>query len=200
MDMDRVGPSSSAVLELPDLDGAAGDVGQNAVVDIVEADTVDTPLSVSAVELKMVRHRRARRSGEVNRGQGVRNCRRVRNGGRRHDETHHLVRVQVIFIGADIFGVPESNVLAGKGSEVEDYLVALRHADVQGGSGSRAREETCVRGDDLERDLGGGTGLALEIQQKCARNGGIEEAEAVLAGLHVEVGPRLAVDVNDVAI
>ncbi len=108
--------------------------------------------------------------------------------------------MEIVVVLADVLIVSERDVLAGKGGEVKDDFVPLAHADVDVVGGGRAGEEAGVRGNDLEVDLGGTAGLALEVEPERPGGGGVEEAQAVLAGFHVEVGPGLAVDVDNVAV
>lgn len=108
--------------------------------------------------------------------------------------------MQVVRVGREAPRVPEGDVLPPERREVDDHLVALRHGDVQVGGADGPGRQPRVRGDDLEGDLVRGAGRALEVEQERAGDGRVEEAEAVLLGLDVEVGPRLAVDVDHVSV
>jgi hypothetical protein len=62
-----------------------------------------------------------------------------------------------------------------------------------------ACEKTSIRRDDFEWQLSASGGRFGEVKRKASRDSGVQEAKAVLAGLDVQIGPRLAVDVNNVA-
>lgn len=129
--MDRVRPAAGAVLELPDLDGAAGHVGEHAVGDVLEADAVDEPLPVLPVELEVVVDA-GRLGGEGHGAQLRRHGRGVVDGVRGHVEAHHLVRVLEVVVdaeAADVGEVAELDLLAGEGCEVEDYFVSFGDGD-----------------------------------------------------------------------
>lgn len=215
MDMNGVTPAATAVDKLPDLGGAAGYSGEHALVDHVPADAVDAPVAIVALKLKgLVR----RSDGVVGDGEGhvrVEDCGddavvddSLAIAG--HVEHHQLVRVQVVGVGGDGRRGAQLDAFARKRRKVKDDLVPLRDADVHVFGGHGARDQAGVGGDELERD--GVVGLVLEggevgvgvdlakVQLEGARVARVEEAEAVLAGLDVEEGPRLAVDAHDVAV
>lgn len=200
VNVNRMAPSAAAVFQLPELHGAPRDIGQHAVGHIRESNVVDPPLSVGPLKLKVVVHGRPSRGREVDGGQGGRDDTRVGNGGVGDNKAHHFVGMKVVVILADIFVVAERDVLTSKGRKVKHHLIPLGHADVQVVGCDRGRQESGVGGDDLEGDLGRRACAALEVKTERARDGGIEESKTVFAGLHVEEGPRLAIDVDDIAI
>ncbi|TLD12853.1 uncharacterized protein PgNI_02843 [Pyricularia grisea] len=204
VDVDGVGPAAGRVLELPDLDGSAGDVGEHAVVDVGKGDAVDAPLGLLAVEAEEVA------DGVVGDGLGERDGAQGRGdhagvgGGGLvgDDEAHDLVRVGVVLVDAGAAGVgqvQEVDGLAGVLGKVKDDLVALGVGDVDVGDLLGGLEETGVGRDDLEGDLGAAGADGGKVQGEGARDGGVEEAEAVLARLDVQEGPGLAVDVDHVS-
>lgn len=129
--VDRVRPAAGAVLELPDLDGAAGHLGQHAVGHVLEADPVDEPLPVLPVELEVV----VDAGGLGREGDGAElcgDCGWVVDWPRGDVEAHHFVRVGEVVVypeAADVFEVAELDLLPGEGGEVEDYFVAFGDGD-----------------------------------------------------------------------
>lgn len=198
VDVDGVTPAATAVLELPDLDGATGNVSKYAVVDLGEADSVNLPHSVGAVELEVTINA-ALRGREVNHGKGAGDGAGVGHRAAADDKLHDLVGVEVVGISPHIFSVPEGDVLASKGRKVEDDLVSLSHTDVKLRSSGGHSEESSIGRNDLEGYLSTRTRSAAEVEQKGPGDGSVEEPEAILPRLDVEVGPGLAVDMNDIA-
>ena len=94
--MNGVRPTATAVLKLPELDGAAGNIGEDAVGDITEDDIVDSPVAAGPVELEVVIDRWACGWREIDDRQGRRNGAGVGHGRVGDDEAHDFIRVEVI--------------------------------------------------------------------------------------------------------
>lgn len=201
MHVHRVRPPAAGVLQLPDLDGAAGHFGEHALVDLAEGHAVDAPFAAGALEVEVVVGGGCGGDGwwEGYGAEGGGDGGGVGDGGAGDYELEDFVGVEVGRVRGEVLGVAERDVLASEGREVDDDLVALGHGYVQGVGADGARGQAGVRGDDLEGDLGCGTRGALEVQQECPRDGGVEEPQAILARLDLEIGPWLAVDVDYVS-
>lgn len=64
---------------------------------------------------------------------------------------------------------------------------------------TRTLQKTGIRSNDLKGKSSVQVSASGKVQGKAARNGRVQESEAVLSGLHVEEGPGLSVDVDHVA-
>ena len=199
VDMNRVAPATTTVLELPDLDSPTGHVCQETVLDIRKDNAVDLPLSVATIKLEASINTRGLVGREIDLAQAVGDDACVSHRGRADNELHDLVGVEIVGIRSNIIRVPQRDVLASKGSKVEYNLVAFGHADVDLGSGDGPNKEPSVACNDLERDLCTRPSRPAEVEEEGPGDGGVEEAEAILARLNVKEWPRLSVDVDDIA-
>jgi hypothetical protein len=197
VDVDRVGPSAAGVLELPNLNGATLRLSQDAVLYIGEGDTVDSPCATRFAELE------ASVDTALHWWEGNIAERRWKVtvvGCVLHvfadDKLHDLVGSGVVLIVLNIATILESDILSGELSKVEDDFPALSHRDFEVAALHRLCQQTSVRTDDVEVDC---LAINLESELECSADSSIEEPEAVLAGLHLVKGPRLSIDVDDIA-
>lgn len=198
--MNRMRPPATAILQLPQLNRPPWHIRQHAILDLIESHPIDLPLPICPVELKVMIDRRPRRRREVHQRQARRDHTVIHHGPSTDHKPHDLIRMQIVVILADILIVPERDILPCKGRKVKHNFIPLSHRNPQVVRRDRPRQQPGVRRNDLEGNLCGGPRLPLEIQPEGARDGCVEEAEAVFARLHVEEGPGLAVDVDDVAV
>lgn len=197
---------ASVVLQLPYLNQAPVRFGQHAVLNVCECDTVNAPLAPPAIELEVLVYAalalRPRHGAQRRRQLG-----RIASTGTStvasavtHDEPHHLVGVGIFVLVREDEFVPHRHILSLEAGEVDDYLVPLAHGDQQVGSFDGPRQQTRVGGDDVEVEGTVTVTAALEPQEEGARDGDVEEAKPVATWLDAEVGPGLAVYLDDVAI
>lgn len=148
-----VGPTTGAILQLPCFNSANSRPGQYSVLNVCEANIIDEPLPVGTTKLEVSS---LNRSGRYNRklSQSRRNTRRILDRGRANNESHGLISVQILIINTDVVGLwnlTNVDALPSIGREINDDLITLAGADVEIRSRDRSREEASVRGDDLER-------------------------------------------------
>jgi hypothetical protein len=199
MDVNRMRPTAAAVLKLPYFNRTARHICQHAVGCVGKDDTVDLPLTIGMMELKVMVHTRPRRVRPVNGCQCRRNRAGVCNWGAGYNKSHNLVGVEVVLVVTDVFCVFQRDVLPGKRAEVKNNFIPLAHGNVERGRSCGRCQKPRVRRDYLKGNHGGGTGLSLEIQEECARDRCIQETEPVLARLDIEVRPCLTIDMDNIA-
>lgn len=178
-----VRPAAAAVDEVPHLDGVAGGLGEDAVVDVAEGHAVDLPLAALALEAEIA-------VGGGARGQGRDGAQRRGQLGRvgaldglGDDELHHLVGVEVGRVGADLGLGAQGDVLAGEGAEVNHHLPALGHGDGHRGRVGGPGEQTGVGGNYAEGKPDALRSSPLKVEDERPRDGRVEEAQAVLPRL-----------------
>lgn len=202
VDVDGVRPTARVVLKLPDLNSAEGGFGQDTVVDVREDDLVNLVLAVGTLELEVAVDDVVllRREGHLAEGGG--DSAGILNGSVADKEAHDLEGVSILVLVTDVVSlsnVAQVDGLATVGGEINDDLVTLSHGDVHVSGADGFLQKTGVASNDLEGNtVAGGVGPG-EVQEERAGDGRVQEAEAVLAGLDVEEGPRLAVDMDDIA-
>lgn len=99
--------------------------------------------------------------------------------------------------GVDVVVVLEGDVLALEEAEIADDLPALRHGNIELSRVHRVEEQASIRADDLE--IGTSTRRIFEVQLEGPADCSVQEAESVLAGLDIEVRPRLSIYVDNIA-
>ena len=165
---------ATAVLKLPNLDGTTLRPGQDAVVDISESETVNSPLTTSPAKLEAPVNSAplgregdsAKRIGKV----AVVGC--VRDI-LTNSELHDLIGGVVILMVLNIAVILESDVHSGKFAEVKDHLPAFSHGDLKVAGLHRLGQETCVSTNYREVDH---LAVDLECELEGPANSSVEEA------------------------
>jgi hypothetical protein len=132
----------------------------------------------------------------------LRHSRRISYRSSTDFELHHLVYVFVLVICANfssILIVAHQNGLACIRREIDNDLVSLSKCRDDVLYLDRILKKTCIGRNDLEwKPRAGSRGLEEE-QVKVAGNRSIEDAEVVLARLHIYERPGHSVDMDNVA-
>jgi hypothetical protein len=201
MDMNGVGPSTSAVLKNPVLDRSTLRFGEHTLFGTISpGDTVDLPFATCTLELELV----------FDCGVGGREW-HIAELGREvvvlvvvgyctsDDELHNLVGVQVIGVIGDLLVAPQCYVAVFVGAEVNDDLPPFSHGDIELSRVDRVEKKTSVGSNDLEIDSSANLGRLFEVQLERAADRGIQEAESILAWFDLKVRPGLTVDMDNIA-
>jgi len=196
-----MGPAASTVLENPVLNGTACRFCEDALFRTISpGDAVDLPLATLTLELELVFDSSVGRWEWHIAEFGGKVIVLVRIGNSVSDnELHDFVGVEVVGVVGHLLVAPQCHVAVLVGAEIDNDLPSFSHGDIELGCIDRVQKEASVRPDNLEVDPGADLCSLFEVQLERAANGSIQETEAILAWLDLEVRPRLSIDVDDIA-
>lgn len=194
-------PAASAVLKDPILNGTACRFCEDALFRTISpGDTIDLPLAALTLELELVFDSSVGR-WEWNIAEfGGKVIVLVRVGNSvSDDELHDFVGVEVVSIVSHLLVAPQCHVAVLVGAEIDNDLPSFSHGDIELSCIDRVQKEASVRPDNLEVDPGADLCSLFKVKLERAADGSIQETEAVLAWLDLEVWPGLSIDVDDIA-
>ena len=201
VDVYGVRPAASAVLKNPVLNGTACRFCEDALFRTISpGDTIDLPLATLTLELELVFDSSVGRWEWHIAEFGGKVIVLVRIGNSVSDnELHDFVGVEVVGVVGHLLVAPQCHVAVLVGAEIDNDLPSFSHGDIELGCIDRVQKEASVRPDNLEVDPGADLCSLFEVKLERAADRSIQEAEAILAGLDLEVRPGLSVDVDDIA-
>lgn len=201
MNVHGVCPAASTVLENPVLNGAACRFCEDALFRAISpGDTIDLPLATLTLELELVfDSSMGRWEWDIAEFGGKVVILVVVGNGAANDELHDFVRVEVVGVIGYLFVAPQGHIAVLVGAEIDDDLPSFSHGDIELSCIDRVQKEASVRPDNLEVDPGADLCSLFEVKLERAADGSIQETEAVLAWLDLEVRPGLSIDVDDIA-
>lgn len=196
-----MGPATSTVLENPVLNSASCRFCEDALFRAISpGDTIDLPLAALTLELELVFDSSVgRREWNIAELGGKVIILVIVSNGVSDDELHDFVGVEVVGVVGHLLVAPQCHVAVLVGTEVNNDLPSFSHGNIKLSCVDWVQKEASVGPDNLEVDPGADLCSLFEVKLERAADRSIQEAEAILAGLDLEVRPGLSVDVDDIA-